>query len=101
MAPHSITLAWEIPGMGEPGGLPSIVSHRVGHDQSDLAAAAAAAAVAVFYLDKNKTNKQKNLCSKMGKGHEGENDWTWFEEQRTVLGECSATKGERGERSDS
>ena len=68
MTTHSSVLAWRIPGMGEPGGLPSIVSHRVGHDQSDLAAAAAAAAV--FYLDKNKTNKQKNLCSKMGKGHE-------------------------------
>ena len=34
--------AWRIPGMGEPGGLPSMGSHRVGHDWSDLAAAAAA-----------------------------------------------------------
>ena len=32
MAPHSSTLAWRIPGMGEPGGLPSLGSHRVGHD---------------------------------------------------------------------
>ena len=32
-------LAWRIPGMGEPGGLPSMGSHRVGHDSSDLAAA--------------------------------------------------------------
>ena len=32
MAPHSSTLAWRIPGMGEPGGLPSLESHRVGHD---------------------------------------------------------------------
>ena len=32
MAPHSSTLAWRIPGMGEPGGLPSMGSHRVGHD---------------------------------------------------------------------
>ena len=32
-------LAWRIPGTGEPGGLPSIGSHRVGHDWSDLAAA--------------------------------------------------------------
>ena len=43
MAPHSSVLAWRIPGMGEPGGLPSMGSHRVGHDWSDLAAAAAAA----------------------------------------------------------
>ena len=32
MAPHSSTLAWKIPGTGEPGGLPSMGSHRVGHD---------------------------------------------------------------------
>ena len=41
MAPYSSVLAWRIPGMGEPGGLPSMGSHRVGHDWSDLAAAAA------------------------------------------------------------
>ena len=41
MAPHSRVLAWRIPGIGEPGGLPSLGSHRVGHDWSDLAAAAA------------------------------------------------------------
>ena len=35
-------LAWRIPGTGEPGGLLSMGSHRVGHDWSDLAAAAAA-----------------------------------------------------------
>ena len=40
MAPHSSVLAWRIPGMGEPGGLPSMGSHRVGHNWSDLAAAA-------------------------------------------------------------
>ena len=40
MATHSSVLAWRIPGMGEPGGLPSIGSHRVGHDSSDLASAA-------------------------------------------------------------
>ena len=34
-------LAWRIPGTGEPGGLPSIGLHRVGHDWSDSAAAAA------------------------------------------------------------
>ena len=32
MATHSSVLAWRIPGMGEPGGLPSLGSHRVGHD---------------------------------------------------------------------
>ena len=42
MATHSSILAWRIPGMGEPGGLPSRGSHGVGHDLSGLAAAAAA-----------------------------------------------------------
>ena len=41
MATHSSVLAWRIPGMGEPGGLPSMGSHRVGHNWSDLAAVAA------------------------------------------------------------
>ena len=41
MATHSSVLAWRIPGTGEPGGLPSMGSHRVRHDWSDLAAAAA------------------------------------------------------------
>ena len=39
MATHSSLLAWRIPGTGEPGGLPTMGSHRVGHDWSDLAAA--------------------------------------------------------------
>ena len=38
MATHSNVLAWRIPGTGEPGGLPSMGLHRVGHDWSDLAA---------------------------------------------------------------
>ena len=40
MATHSSVLAWRTPGTGEPGGLPSMGSHRVGHDWSVLAAAA-------------------------------------------------------------
>ena len=43
MATHSSVFAWRIRGTGEPGGLLSMGSHRVGHDWSDLAAAAAAA----------------------------------------------------------
>ena len=41
MATRSNVLAWRTPGMAEPGGLPSMGSHRVRHDWSDLAAAAA------------------------------------------------------------
>ena len=43
MATCSSVLAWRIPGTGEPGGLPSMGSHRVGHDWRYLAAAVAAA----------------------------------------------------------
>ena len=45
MATHSSIIAWRIPGTGEPGGLPSMGSHRVGHDWSNLAAAAASGKV--------------------------------------------------------
>ena len=41
MATHSSILAWRIPGTGKPDGLPSMGSHRVGHNWRDLAAAAA------------------------------------------------------------
>ena len=50
MSTHSSVLAWRIPGTGEPDGLPSMGSHRVGHDWSDLAAA-----VAAFSLGDRKT----------------------------------------------
>ena len=45
MTTHSSVLAWRIPGTGEPGGLPSMGSHRAGHDWIDLAAAVAAAGI--------------------------------------------------------
>ena len=50
MATHSSVLAWGIPGTGEPGGLPSPGSHRVGHDWSDLAAGAAAVDVKWYII---------------------------------------------------
>ena len=48
MATHSSVLAWRIPGTGEPGGLPSMGSHRVGHDWSDLAASALGSGASLF-----------------------------------------------------
>ena len=48
MANRSSVLAWRIPGTGEPGGLPSMGSHRVGHNWSDLAAAAAGWGIFVY-----------------------------------------------------
>ena len=50
MATHSRVLAWTIQGLGEPGGLPSMGSHRVGHDWSDLAAAAAMMKTGILWV---------------------------------------------------
>ena len=56
MATHSSILAWRIPGTAEPGVLPSMGSHRVGHDWSDLAAAAA------WIVSDSMTSFAKYLC---------------------------------------
>ena len=52
MATHSSVLAWRIPGMEEPGGLPSLVD-RVGHNWSDLAAAALNLSSLIWVISKN------------------------------------------------
>ena len=54
MAKHSSVLAWRNPGMGEPGVLLSMGSHRVGHDWSDLAAAASRLLKLIFGNEKYK-----------------------------------------------
>ena len=59
MATHSSILAWRIPGTEEPGGLPSMGSHRVGHDWSDLAAAATQHCKAITFQFKKKKIKIK------------------------------------------
>ena len=62
MATHSSVLAWRIPGMGEPGGLPSMGSHRVGHDWSDLAAALWIKLLWTFtYRSLTRTNANTNI----------------------------------------
>ena len=58
MATHSSVLAWRIPGMAEPDGLPSLGSHRVGHDWSDLAAAA----LEVLYFSVHYCFNFERLC---------------------------------------
>ena len=62
MATHSSVLAWRIPGIGEPGGLPSMGSHRVRHDWSDLAAAADLDRSVIIYLEWNLPPNQKIRC---------------------------------------
>ena len=58
MATHSSVLAWRIPGTREPGGLPSMGSHRVGHDWSDTAATEAAGLLIVHLTVKFVRNYQ-------------------------------------------
>ena len=77
MATHSSVLAWRIPGTGEPGGLPSVGSHRVGHHWSDLAAAAAA----IWYLELARSWKHRVCQSSvfLGQPHVNwrvENPWS-------------------------
>ena len=50
MPTHSNNLAWRISATEEPGGLPSMGSHRVGHDWGDLVAGAATAIVVFFFF---------------------------------------------------
>ena len=63
MATHSSVLAWRIPGTGKPGGLPSMGSHRVGNNWSDLAVAFSA-----------KKKCWKELYYQARKGHGGRLD---------------------------
>ena len=63
MVTHSSVLAWRIPGTGEPGGLLSRGSHRVGHDWSDLAAAATGLFIIQWNLDlKEEENYLEGGC---------------------------------------
>jgi len=61
MATHSSVLAWRIPGTGEPGELPSMGSHRVGQDWSDLAAAAANYTKHMYVSTFNDTKTTENI----------------------------------------
>ena len=63
MATHSSVLAWRISGTAEPGGLPSMGSHRVGHDWSDLAAAAAAAAAGFLVGSPGDSDGKEFTCT--------------------------------------
>ena len=80
MATHSSILAWRIPGTGEPGGLPSMGSHTVGHDCSDLAAVAAARRdqKAAFRLSPSCKDKARRwiYASQKGGPHEEVNQMT-------------------------
>ena len=74
---HSSVLAWRIPGTREPGGLPSMGSHRVGHDWSDLAVAAVRGASLVAETVKNLPAMQET--------------WVWSLGREGPLGKSMAT----------
>ena len=63
MATHSSVLAWRIPGIGEPGGLPSMGSHRVGHDWSDLAAADSILKGSHYFADQGLSSQSYGFSS--------------------------------------
>ena len=75
MAAHSSVLAWRIPGTGEPDGLPSMGSHRVGHDWSDFAAAAAIGLEIFFQQNKLENRKRLNKSGLLGVNKEKETEW--------------------------
>ena len=67
MATHSSILAWRIPGTEEPGGLPSMGSHRVWHNWSSLAAAAAATEVCenrILEITQSEQQKEEQIEKK-------------------------------------
>ena len=68
MATQSTVVAWRIPGTGEPGGLPSMGSHKVGHDCRDSAAAAYCSpwASLVAQMVKNLPTMQETWVQSLG-----------------------------------
>ena len=72
MATHSSVLAWRIPGTGEPGGLPSMGSQRVGHDWSDSAAACTGTSVLTAVLFTKTKIRQQCVCPRI---HERVKKW--------------------------
>ena len=63
MATHSSVVAWRTPGTGEPGGLPSMGSHGVGHDCSDSAAAALIEKQLILYVGRLNAHTKKQRAS--------------------------------------
>ena len=63
MATHSSVVAWRTPGTEEPGGLPSMGSHGVGHDCSDSAAAALIEKQLILYVGRLNAHTKKQRTS--------------------------------------
>ena len=98
MVTHSSILAWRIPGTEEPGGLPSMGSHRVRHDWRDLAAAAAAAvhsgdcsfiwASSIHSIRELGTGSKIWLHFSLTKLYQDKSFWTWKLIQKLNISTC-------------
>ena len=98
MATHSSVLAWRIPGTVGPSGLPSLGSHRVGHDWSALAAAAAAAYIYIGFPG-GTSGKEPTCQCRIHKKH-GFYHWVgkipWRRKWQPTLYSCLRKLVERG-----
>ena len=91
MASHSSVLAWRIPGMRQPGGLPSVGSHRVGHEWSDLAAAAAIRSKwKVYTLKRISALKKKKILHFVIIDEPGEHYAKWNNPNREINSDLEA-----------
>ena len=95
MATHSSVLAWRIPGMGEPGGLPSMGLHRVGHDWSNLAATVAEYIIWNAELDDSQAGIK--IARRNINYLRYADDTTLMAESEEELNEEPLDEGERGE----
>ena len=83
MATHSSVLAWRIPGTAEPGGLPSMGSHRVGHDWSILAAAATG-----NWFDDEKVYATEFHCNEAARKWKWQGKWKWQNEHCSLCSQA-------------
>ena len=96
MATHSSVLAWRIPGTEEPGGLPSMGSHRVGHDWSDLASTKLK--IKAWNKDEGRGRclEWRKHCSRLGGWGTGVwTQWTKFPSSRSFHFRCGGGGAER------
>ena len=86
MATHSSVIAWRIPETGEPGWLPSMGSHRVRHDQSNLA-------VAIYVPETSKENAFNEQCKEVEENNRMGKTRDLFKKIRAIKGAFHAKMG--------
>ena len=91
MATHSSVIAWRIPETGEPGWLPSMGSHRVRHDQSNLA-------VAIYVPETSKENAFNEQCKEVEENNRMGKTRDLFKKIRAIKGAFHAKMGTKMDR---